>query len=209
MDKKILFNQLKKFNGDFITQIDEYIPLSENAKFIFEQHKEPVTILQTLLSEQLYTESVSFLALGLPAKEVVWWAYLAALKAEGEEPSEKVLTALTSVRHWVHKTNDELRYQAKSSADELDECSASRWAALAAFWSGENIAPKNKPMLNPNPKMSSIASANAVLIAAEQGEERDLNFLTLILQGIHIANAGNGQLNQEQQASLLHYLEEA
>ncbi len=205
MAKKI-FDRLHKFDSSIITKIENFLDVGEVFSSILEENESSIIIFHKLLENKLYHEVIYLLALGLPNREVVWWAYLASLKVEKDNDNEKALAALTATRHWVYKGDNELRQQAKSSADLLSVDSSAKWAALAAFWSGDDIGSKNFHV-KPNPFMANIAAANAISIACEKGDDRDLDYLYLFMQGVHIANEGNGQLNSEHQALILSYLE--
>ena len=73
------------------------------------------------------------------------------------------------------------------------------WTGIAAFWSGDSIAPPGQPPIAPLPQQTGSAVAAAVSLAAVRGDgkrypERLRRFLG---SGRDIASGGNGRLSPE------------
>jgi len=204
-----LFDSLAKFDmslaHNFIIQDQNMQP--EFAELMTVYANDCVALVQHLIDSKSYPACVHFLVLGLPLPEIMWWAYLAALKVEGENANEHILTALTAIRHWVYNQQEDLRWAVKTATEQLKTNTVTRWVCLATYWCGPDINPHASSAVQPHPLMPRIAAANAINKAGELSTaQAEAHFLWLILQGIHIANGGNGQLNEQTQKNLLAYL---
>src|SRR4029450_7907410 len=105
-----------------------------------------------------------------------------SVKAKGRKPAEE----------WVRKPTDEHRRAAMKQAETTGFGSAEAWAAIAAFWSGDSMAPPGAPKVPPQPHFTGLAVAGSVALAAARGpalrrDDRLSRFL-----GSAKANAGGG-----------------
>jgi hypothetical protein len=73
------------------------------------------------------------------------------------------------------------------------------WTGIAAFWSGDSIAPAGLPPLAPLPQQTGTAVAAAVALASVRGDgKRYVERLQRFLEsGRDIASGGNGRLSHE------------
>ena len=73
------------------------------------------------------------------------------------------------------------------------------WAAVAAFWSGDSMAPEGQPAVPPAPHLTGTAVAGAVALAAVRGDaaRRDARLKRFLESGRNIAAGGPGRLPAE------------
>jgi Family of unknown function (DUF6931) len=157
----------------------------------------PAQFLAALVAADSLTEAVQFLAFALPARESVWWACtcVRAQQAAGAELAPPMLAALEAAEAWVKEPSDENRRSAMERAQATAMDAAAAWAAIAAFWSGGSMAPKDLPEVPPPPHLLGVAVSGAVTLAAvqpdpQQADEKRQRF---VAAGVDIANGGSGQ----------------
>ncbi len=206
MEENILFDRLVKYSHDELTSLSQELEITNEYLQGIDKGNNVVELLHHLIEQQHFNEAVHLLAYGLPKREAVWWAYICAIST-AKQPSDKILSALQATRHWVYQQTEVARRATEKPAEALEYYAPASWAAIGAFWSGDNVAPKGKAPVKPAPYMAAQAAANAVVMAAEQSENRILSYMRFLLQGVHIANGGNGKLSSENEATILNYLE--
>jgi len=159
-----------------------------------------VEALDRLEQAGLLLEATRLAAHALPAREAVWWACACShhTGSSGAEP-----TAETKVREaaeaWVRRPTDELRRAAMEAAEKVGFRSPEAWAAVAAFWSGDSMAPPEAPKVPPQPHFTGLAVAGAVALAAARGpaSRREARLRRFLVSARDIADGGAGRLEAE------------
>ena len=102
-------------------------------------------ILSALLMEKaMYPDAVRFIAHALPKREAVWWGWVCARRSAGENPPPKIKAALDATEKWIAQPNDDNRRLAMAAAEKAELGTAAGCAGLAAFFSGESLAPPRR-----------------------------------------------------------------
>jgi hypothetical protein len=170
------------------------VNLSEPAQALREADIAQGDYIERLCAEGLWADAVRFLAHGLPKREAVWWACLAARAALGERPPEPQAKAIKAAEAWVYEPSEEHRRAAMAAGDAVGKDSPARWATIAAFWSGGSVTAPDAPAVAPGETLTAMAVAGAVQIAAVQEPPRaEENYRLFIAQGLDIARGGNGR----------------
>lgn len=169
-------------------------PLSQEAQTLIAEGQSPPDFLDRVCAAGYHVDAIRFLAHALPAREVAWWACLAARSVTGDGPTAH-LKALDAAEAWVYHPDEEHRRAAMAAAEAVENDAPARWAALAAAWSGGSLAPPGSPVVPPGETLPAQAAAGAVLLAAvrnepERAAERHRHF---IAQAIDIARGGTGR----------------
>jgi hypothetical protein len=101
---------------------------------------------------------------------------------------------------WVRQQKDEQRRAAMKHAEASGFQSPEAWAGVAAFWSGDSMAPVDLPDVPPPPNAAGSAVAGAVSLAAVRGDvKRRLGRLKRFLEsGRNIAAGGPGRMPPEE-----------
>ena len=94
---------------------------------------------------------------------------------------------------------DEHRRSAMKQAETTGFGSAEAWAAIAAFWSGDSMAPPEAPKVPPQPHFTGLAVAGSVALAAARGPavRRDGRLARFLTSAKDIATGGAGRLEAE------------
>jgi hypothetical protein len=117
---------------------------------------------------------VNFLAHALPRPQAVLWACDCVEAANAAGPMAAA-AAVAAARAWVRdpdatRSQDAARAASRAEHDGED---AARFAAFAAAWSGESLAPAGQPVVAPAPALGAQAVAAAVTLAASRGHPAD------------------------------------
>ncbi len=115
-----------------------------------------------------------------------------------DKTSANEIKAIELAEAWVYKPTEENRKLTLPAAEITAYKSAASWAAMAAFWSGNDISPVVHAIVPPNEKLFAKAVVGAVILAATQSEagKIDGNYQLFLKQGINIASGGDGRAVQ-------------
>jgi len=148
------------------------IDLSDAARACLAASPAAPAWLAALLRAGCGHDAVIFLAHALPRAQAVRWACdcVEAAGAAGSTPAAHV--AVSTARAWASMPDAARCTDAARAADvaTLDTESAARFAAFAAAWSGESLAPEGQPVVAPAPALGARAVAAAVRLAAALGD---------------------------------------
>jgi hypothetical protein len=155
--------------------------------------------LQLLEQAGLHTEAVRLIAHALPRREAVWWACMCARHTAPDALPPADQRALQAAENWVFRGEDAARRAGFEHAQEANFASPEAWAAVAAFWSGDSMAPAGQAAVPPAPHLAGIAVAGSTLLAAVRSapERRPGRMARFIESGRAIAGGGPGRLPPE------------
>jgi hypothetical protein len=144
-------------------------------------------------------EAARVFAHALPKREAVWWACMCAAHTAPGALGEPDRKAREIAELWVRNQTDALRRAAMDEAKKAGFQSPEAWAGVAAFWSGESLAPPEALAVPPPPHLTGLAVAGAVALASVRGNPvKQQQRLTLFLQSANdIAAGGTGRLPVE------------
>ncbi len=151
--------------------------------------------LDQLIALKLYPDAVRFLACALPKREATWWACLCARHGITDKTPAHDIKAIELAEAWVYKPTEDNRKPTLFAADESAYTTPASWAAIAAFWSGNDISPVPQAVIAPAEKLYAKAVIGAVMLAATQGEASKVSdkYQLFLRQGINIASGGDGR----------------
>jgi len=178
-------------------EICTLFPLSPEGRAQFDPDPAlpPAAFLDRLCNEGLAIDAIRFMAHGLPSREAVSWACLAA-RAVVDTASAEETHAVEAAEAWVYRPDEDHRRTAMIAAEAVgNNESPARWAATAAAWSGGSLAPPEAPVVPPGGTLTAQAVVGAVLLAAvrrepERAAERHRR---AIAQAVDIARGGTGR----------------
>ncbi|MDR7040139.1 MULTISPECIES: DUF6931 family protein [Methylobacterium] len=131
----------------------------------------PHTYLRALGTSETPEDGVAFCAYVLGRREAVWWAcQCVRLLIPGPETSD---AALQAAEAWVHEPEEERRLAALTLGAEADRRLPTTWLALAAGWSGGNIARPGQAAVLAAPHYTAKAVRVAILSALARVTARE------------------------------------
>ena len=177
-----------------VTEICGLFPLSPEARGLLVEGQSAVEFLDRACAAEYHIDAIRFLAHALPAREVAWWACLAARNVIQDGPPAH-LKAVEAAEAWVYHPDEEHRRAATEAAAAVENDAPAHWAALVAAWSGGSLAPLGAPVVPPGETLPAQAAVGAVLLAAVKNEpdRADEHHRHLIAQAIDIARGGTGR----------------
>lgn len=185
---------LKKYDHENMLHFIPELELDSKLQEELGKYTTDMQIINFLVRAEQYEPALKFLAMGLPKREAVWWAYICTEELEGEKDCLKTKNALRVIQEWVKQPDDNLRRQAGDLGEALEFYTPTSWAATAVFWSGGSIAPEDKPEADPTPYMCAQSVANAITLVAEQSDNAPAKMQLYLKRGLHIAMGGNGRI---------------
>jgi hypothetical protein len=177
-----------------VTEICSLFPLSQEAQGLLIAGQSLADLLERLCAAAYYIDAIRLLAHALPAREVTWWACLAARTVTTDGPPAH-LKAVEAAEAWVYHPDEEHRRAAMEAAAAVENGAPARWTALAAAWTGGSLAPPDAPVVPPGETLPAQAAVGAILLAAvNDGPERAAeHHRHSIAQAVNIARGGTGR----------------
>lgn len=177
--------------------LKEFELFEPDAKSVMVADTAPQISIENLIKGKFYQDAIKLLAHALPKRLAVWWACLAARKAQTPETSEDNLQALIATEAWAKKPTEQNRLQCKTLAEATQFKTAASWAAMAAAWCAGSMANEGEPEIPPPAYLYAHAVSGCVSLAASTIDpEKTEDFYELFLaQGIDLACGGNGLIN--------------
>jgi hypothetical protein len=160
---------------------------------------DPVLALQSLENGGHHADAVRLIAHALPRREAVWWACMCARHSAPGTLAAADRQALEAAEAWVFRSEDAARRAAFVHAQEASFATPEAWAAVAAFWSGDSMAPVGQANVPPAPHLTGTAVAGSAVLASvrEKPERRAARLIRFIESGRDIASGGSGRLPPE------------
>ena len=156
--------------------------------------------LQRLEAGGFLVEAARLVSHALPKREAVWWACMCAFHTAPPDLPENDRLARELAENWVRQQTDKLRREAMAKAEAADFGTPEAWAAVAAFWSGDSMAPEGQAAVPPAPHLCGTAVAGSVVLAAVRGDplRQPARLKRFLESGRNIAAGGPGRLPPEE-----------
>jgi hypothetical protein len=164
--------------------------LGEEAMALVRPDLHPLDFVATLMAKALYPDAVRFVAHALPKREAVWWGWVCARRAAGDNPLPKIKASLEATEKWIAQPSEDNRRIAMAAAQKAELGTAAGCAGLAAFFSGGSLAPPEAPPVPPGEFLTAKAVSGAVIFAAvaSQPERAPDKFKSFVAQGVEVTN---------------------
>jgi len=135
----------------------------------------------------------------LPRREAVWWAAMCTAHTALPDQPDLEVKAREAAEHWVRQQQDATRREAMALARQAGFKAPESWAAVAAFWSGDSMAPPDQPAVPPAPHLAGTAVAGAVALASVRRDPalRPGRLERFLVSLREIAGGGAGRLGHE------------
>jgi hypothetical protein len=162
--------------------------LSEEGVALLRADLQPADYVRLLADNNLFPDAIRFLAHALPKREGVWWAWMCAKRSAGETPAANIKASLDATEKWIAQPTDENRRAAHAAAEAAQYSTAAGCAGLAAFFSGDSLAPPESPAVPPGQFLTAKAVSGAVIFAAVTKEPAKApeKFKQFITQGLDV-----------------------
>jgi hypothetical protein len=164
--------------------------LGEEAMALLRPGLHPLEFVALLMEKALYPDAVRFIAHALPKREAVWWGWVCARRAAGDNPPPKIKASLDATEKWIAQPSEDNRRSAMAAAQKAELGTAAGCAGLAAFFSGGSLAPPEAPAVPPGEFLPAKAVSGAVIFAAValEPERAPEKFRSFVAQGVEVTN---------------------
>ena len=164
--------------------------LGEEAMALLRPDLHPLDFVALLMEKALFPDAVRFIAHALPKREAVWWGWVCARRAAGDNPHPKIKASLDATEKWIAQPTEEHRRSAMAAAQKAEVGTAAGCAGLAAFFSGGSLAPPEAPVVPPGEFLAAKAVSGAVIFAAvaTEPERAPEKFKSFVAQGVEVSN---------------------
>ena len=188
-----------KLSGE-LSRVLPHLQLDGEAMAALSGCGDALEALARLEQTGLLIEATRLVAHAMPAREAVWWACACSRHTapSGANPAAET-TVRDAAEEWVRRPTDEHRRAAMKQAETTGFGSPEAWAAVAAFWSGDSMAPPGAPKVPPQPHFTGLAVAGAVALAAARGPatRREARLQRFLAAAKDIAAGGVGRIDVE------------
>jgi len=169
------------------------LALSAAARGCLAADPSPPDFLRALLHGGHLRDALEYLAHALPRRVAVGWACACVAAAGAGSLAPAADAALQAALQWAETPDARSCARAALAADRdgMQDEGAARFAALAAAWSGESLAPEGHPPVPPAAALGAAAAAVAVLIASSSdGRSTRLRQREFVAMAILAAQSG-------------------
>ena len=136
--------------------------LRPEASDLLAESANAVAFLKAALDRKMFADAIDFAGQWLPKRHVVWWGCLCGWQVlRGALPTE-ASAALRAATVWVIEPSESNRRRAEAAGMAADFATPAGNLALAAFHSGDSIAPNGLPAVRPEPDLANVTVANAI-----------------------------------------------
>jgi len=149
-----------------LTELAAAAELGVEARALLAPDLAPRAFVQRLLEAGHHPDAIRLLAHALPRREAVWWAWVTAKRASGAEPAPPIRASLEATEKWIAQPTDANRRAAFEKAQAADIGTPAGSAGLAAFLSGDSLAPPGLQAVPPGEFDAAKAITGAVLLSA-------------------------------------------
>jgi hypothetical protein len=152
-------------------EIAEHLQMADEHIAIAKTVRTGPELVAALAAQGAFAKAVRVQAHLLPKRQAVWWGILCVEAACGDRLSEAEESAKEVAREWVEEPNDGRRRRCESAAGKTKFDGPGSWLAMAAFWSGGSIAPRDfGAEVKPDDKLTGQAIASSLMITAVWGD---------------------------------------
>jgi len=176
-------------SGRTLDEIAREAELSDEALALLEPGASPAAVVEMLAEAEHFPDAVKFLALCLPARAAVWWAWGCATQAHGDEASPGVKALLEATRAWIAEPTDPRRRYCFQLADETGMDTPAGLAAVAVFLSSGSVAGPEleEPVPPPEFGCGKVAGGAVLLGGALDPEQAPDRYRLFLKQGLEVA----------------------
>jgi len=177
-------------SGKSLRDIIAASELSDEAQALVSDDQTPKAYVELLVEHEHYADAVRFLAHALPKREAVWWAWVSAKRTAGESPPPAIQAVLEATEAWIKEPTDKNCRLAMAKAEAAEFSTAAGCAGLAAFFSGDSVAPPDVDPVPPGEYLAAKAIAGSIVLAAVSNEPENANqkFQGFVEQGMVVAD---------------------
>jgi hypothetical protein len=149
--------------------------LGDEARALLMADPTAVAYVEGLCVRGLHRDATVFLAYALTPHDpqrAIWWGCLCAWWVyRRTKPSAIERAALKATVRWILRPTEERRRAAETAGTLADLSNVAGCLAMAAFWTGENMAPVRSSPLPPPYDLAARTLAGALQLAAAQADE--------------------------------------
>jgi len=166
----------------------------------------PLDFVRALIGRAALGDALAFFPYVVPRRDAVAWA-CRCLRALGAEADEALLRA----EAWVREPEEYRRREALQAGNDGDRLRPGTWAALAAAWSGGDMAGGEHGAVPASSDLTAKAARAAVLIALGHlgGKQRDQSLTRCLELGLQLAGGeeapGPAQGRPDERAGFKHH----
>ncbi len=147
-------------------ELEKKADLSPAGKACLSGARGPQELMTSLSALDDARDGIFALALMLPHRQAVWWACLGARLLPNLAQRPPDLAAVEQAEAWVQSAAPADAERAGELADLCELQDAPGWAAMAAYWSGQSLAPRGLQAVTPAPHLAGVAARTALLLVS-------------------------------------------
>lgn len=191
--------QTSKLDATALEVILPHVALSPAAAAALGTAGSPTEAIGRLADGGFLSEAAHLCAHALPRREAVWWAARCTEATAPATLTEAETDARSLAESWVRRVSDDTRRAAMAQAEAAGFQSPEAWVAVAAFWSGDSMAPADQPKVPPAPHLAGVAVAGAVILASvrDKPERQTARLGRFLASARDIAVGGAGVIDGE------------
>ena len=152
--------------GMTVNELCQRLRLKGDAPRLAGACSTPDELVAALIGEKDYFQALRLRGFTLGRRPAVAWGCLLVAETFAQALDAAQSDAVRAAAAWVARPEEPTCRDAEVAANRCDHSGPGGWLALAAFWSGDSIAPADSPQpVPPDDSLSSQAVAAALTLA--------------------------------------------
>jgi hypothetical protein len=163
--------------------------LGDDARQLAGSAPDARSLVEALAGDGHPEDAVRLLAHLLPRREAVLWAWSCARRSAPADADPALTACLGATEKWIAQPTDDHRRAAMTAAQDARVGTPAGAAGLAAFLTGESLAPAGYPAVPPAEFLAAQAVAASVMLSAVSGAPRDTQakYRDYLVRGFELA----------------------
>jgi hypothetical protein len=163
--------------------------LGDDARQLAGSAPDARSLVEALAGDGHPEDAVRLLAHLLPRREAVLWAWSCAKRSALPDAAPSLATCLGATEKWIAQPTDDHRRAAMTAAQDAKVGTPAGAAGLAAFLTGESLAPAAYPPAPPAEFLAAQAVAASVMLSAVSGAPQDTpaKYKDYLVRGFELA----------------------
>lgn len=121
-----------------------------------------------LMERRLYADAIRVTAACLPPRRAIWWGALCLWSLSRPKPPAEVWAVLQASLAWLREPSDQHRREAEAAGRAAGVTTPAGNLGLAIFLSEGSLAPAGQPRVAPEPHLTPVTVAAALLQATRK-----------------------------------------
>ncbi|MFK7819262.1 MAG: FHA domain-containing protein [Planctomycetaceae bacterium] len=165
----------------------EALTLTDEANAQLTDSSTVEQFIQSLVSEELFADAIRVRAKSMDPAAAVLWASRCLMAVLADALTDGDRSNLAAIETWIANPTEANGRLAMAAAEASGTEHPSSMLAMAAYWSGGNVAPPGSPPITPDPQLPSQAITGGLMLLAVKAPESAADTYRSFLNAVRVS----------------------